>query len=309
MKFSNASKHRYDLPLHRSEGSHILIWVIGLMFFLASLCLWANFALSHLAQSWRHSLTGQITVEIKPELIPSADGGPAAPDRAALARHVQGALQQLDSVAGIVSARALSEAEIIALIQPWLGTAPSTELIPLPALIEVHLLPSHEINSSLLESRLKKTIPNLRIDDHSGWLQDLLGTIRLLTIAALSLTLVVLVTALAMVAASARSRMALFREEVDLLHLIGAHDSYIAGQMQRHVFFNTLKGAAWGVGCAVVFLLVLHLVWQESPFVLMPDISISPWGWALLILLPVIGSGLATVVARRTVMGLLSRVF
>jgi cell division transport system permease protein len=54
--------------------------------------------------------------------------------------------------------------------------------------------------------------------------------------------------------------MATNRSTVEVLHLIGAKDGYIAGEFQRHFLLLGLKGGALGGGAAIALFLLLGLL-------------------------------------------------
>ena len=73
------------------------------------------------------------------------------------------------------------------------------------------------------------------------------------------LTLVLTATVLS-VAFATRGAMATNRHIVEVLHLIGAKDGFIAGQFQSHFLLLGLQGGALGGGAALVVLLVAGVV-------------------------------------------------
>lgn len=292
-------KRRYDLPLHRSVGSHFMVWMVSFMIFLATLSLWADFAVSEITERWTTGLTGKITVEIRP---PGGKAGSVALDVQATE-----AVEILNGTPGIRAARLLDTEEVAALVQPWLGEDISADILPLPALIDVDVEDPAQVDIRALEKRLQSHIPNAAVDDHGAWLQDLLNLAGTIKLCALLLTIVVSLTTIVAVAGAARTRLALHHDEVELLHLMGASNGYIAGQFQRHAFISTLKGATIGLALALLALLVLSGLRSDIQSALLPDISLSIPQWLILAALPVLGSLIATLTARLTVQNTLSR--
>lgn len=296
---SKKNKRRYDLPLHRSVGSHFMVWMVGFMIFLATLSLWADFSVSEITSRWTTGLTGKLTVEIR---SPSGKTGTTALDVQA-----NDALEILNSTSGVSSARIMDTEEIAALVRPWLGEGLSPDILPLPVLIDVEIADPSQLDIKALEGRLQRRVPNATLDDHGAWLQDLLSLARAIKFCALMLTLVVSLTAVVAVAGAARTRLALHHDEVELLHLIGASNGYIAGQFQRHAFLSTLKGASIGLGLALLTLFILSRIQSDAESALLPDISLSFLQWLALIAMPFLGSLVATLTARLTVQNTLSR--
>jgi cell division transport system permease protein len=97
---------------------------------------------------------------------------------------------------------------------------------------------------------------------------------------------------------------------VDLLHAMGATDSYIAGQFQRHAFRLGLRGGTIGLVPVLLGLGVIRLAAEQGGSVvadLAPGLALPMLAWAVLALLPlgIALVGLAT--ARMTVLRTLAR--
>ena len=106
--------------LPREQGALSLDLVIGVMAFLATLALGAVLVAERAAQSWRAGLEGQLTVQILPQ--------GAAPAQT----EVDAALALLKATPGIIYANPLSDAENLALIEPFLGRDAVVAALPFP---------------------------------------------------------------------------------------------------------------------------------------------------------------------------------
>ena len=109
------TRYRYDLSLEEGVGSSMLMWVIALMVFLATLGLALGLSLNSLTKFWNQGLTGRVTIEIA---HPMDDSQPAHAEFQSRLREIEKRLQETDSVK---SARLLQQREIESLIEPWLG--------------------------------------------------------------------------------------------------------------------------------------------------------------------------------------------
>jgi cell division transport system permease protein len=92
---------------------------------------------------------------------------------------------------------------------------------------------------------------------------------------------------------------------IEILHLIGAHDGYIAGQFQRHAFTRGLLGGALG---AVAGGLVFEAGRRLLPELAAAGFELEPLQWVGLALLPLAAALLAMVTARYTVLTALAKV-
>jgi cell division transport system permease protein len=103
--------------------------------------------------------------------------------------------------------------------------------------------------------------------------------------------------------------LAIHRSVIELLHLLGAQDAYIARQFQVHALALGLRGGVIGGIAAVATVIILgpagHLLALPVPIA---AYGIFDWRlWVLLIVTGLIAGGVAMVTARITVLRQLSR--
>ena len=84
-----------------------------------------------------------------------------------------------------------------------------------------------------------------------------------------------------------RTGLAIHSDVVEVLHLIGAQDSYVARQFQQHTLRLASAGAAVGflLGAGVVWL--THVYGGRLSGGLLPELALGPLQWAMLVALPV----------------------
>jgi cell division transport system permease protein len=97
------------------------------------------------------------------------------------------------------------------------------------------------------------------------------------------------------------------REVIEVLHLIGARDSYVAGQFERHALVLGLRGAALGFGLAVATLFGLGGAAAAIEAPLLPAFAFEAWGWGALGALPLAMALVVMATARLTVLRALAR--
>lgn len=295
-------KRRYDLPLNKSPGTGFLVLLIGLMTFLAMLALASSFALSAMTARWSSGLENRVTIEIP---AASADGSVLPPDE--IKRLTGRAHSVLTGHPSVVSADIMTDEEIAELVKPWLGGELQLSKVPLPGLIAVELQDTAPQSVSILEAKLKAVAPSIRVDTHEEWLTDLLRFTGALQFAAIILTLVIGLTTVTAVAGAVRSRMAVHHAEVELLHLMGARDSYISRQFQRHSLILAFQGALCGVAVGALALCAIGWISGEMGVNLLPDFRLGGGQIAALGVLPVIIALIATATARQTVLKVLGQ--
>lgn len=294
---SAKGKHRYDLPLNQDNGAGFLMFLIALMTFLAIIALNGSFILERVTQHWSSGLENKITIEIPAEN--NSGQLRRADEMQSLTKKVTDILRGANDVRTF---DVLDQDDIRDLVSPWLGQDMSLDGLPLPGIISVEM---HQTSLSIIEelqTKLEKVNKNIHLDTHEDWLNDLLHITGALQSMATFITLIILLTTIVAVAASIRMRMALHREDVELLHLMGASDPYITKQFQRHALILGLKGSALGGGGAFILLSLLGVFLNGHESAMMPHVALSTAQVAILFCVPVAACMIATLAARFTVL-------
>ncbi len=293
---------RSDIPLTRDRNARLVPVLIGVMVFLAVLAAAGALALDNVLDRWRRDVTGTLTAQVQ------AAPGLGAEAREATDRRVTRALETLRGHPAVVSARALDDAELTALVEPWIGAGELLEDLPMPRLIDITLRPGADADApAALARALAAAVPGASLDAHRLWLSRLMDLGEALGL--LALTVVVVVggaTALAIVHAT-RAGLAAHRSVIEVLHLIGAQQDYIARQFARHALSQGLKGGLGGFMLALPALAGVGWLAGRVEGGLIPRVGLTPWDWGLLLLLPLGAAGLAMLTARLTVLRTLSR--
>jgi cell division transport system permease protein len=285
---------RLDLPLRQDASGRFLPWIIALMVYLAAMggvgLIWLGNTLSQ----WDASLAGVLTLQIP------ADASQPRID------VVLGALRQTK---GILSARLLPPDELAKLLQPWLGNSVATANLPLPHLIDVQVDPHVAVDYATLHHQLDSILPNSQLDNNRNWLSSLREFALRLEGVLTAGVVVVIALIVTIIIFTARIGLAIHRSVIELLHLLGAQDSYIAAQFQIHALSLGLRGGLIGDAAAVFTVVILdsagHL--RQIP-VPIATYGIFDWRvWLLLIVTALAAGGVAMVTARITVLRQLAR--
>ena len=290
-------RQRLDLPLAEDSTGRFLVWIMAVMIYLAIVALAGSMVLAGMAGRWESGLTGRLTVQIAP-----------LPDQAVppLAQRTEVTLALLRSTPGVVRAEPVGAAAAHKLLEPWLGNALLDDL-PLPALIDVEVGPAAGLDAPALAEKLSASVAGARLDNHAAWLADLRILAHTAQMVALAVIVLVGGAAVASVVFAVRTGLAIHSPVVELLHIMGATDAYVARQFQTHVAGLALRGGVVGLGLAALTLLALRLAAGDTPVGLMPDMALGPREWLALAAVPLVAAALAVITARWTVLRVLTR--
>jgi len=299
---------RTDLPLDRDAAARFLPWILGFMVYLAALAVGSALVVDRLSAHWQSGLTGNLTVE-----VPFTDDI-SVTERSEILDKV---IDLLSATPGVAGTTLLDDREIARLLEPWLGPEASELDIPLPAMIAVTLREDTGLDQEQLQRDLTAIQVGAKVDDHADWIADALSFLRGLKLLAALLTgLVLTATALTIVFVT-RTGLSIHRSVIEVVHLIGAPDAYIAGQFQAQSLRLGLLGGIVGTLLAAGTIIGADRLLQstgsfgggsESGMAdLALDLQLLPWQWGVLALLPVATAIIAMITARWTVLRSLAR--
>ena len=259
------------------------------MTFLACLAGAAAMSASALSERWRSGAEARFTIHVAARADDAAAAHDARADRVAAL---------LIQTPGVADARRVPREEVAALLGPWLGGDQPIQDLPLPHLIDVEALPDSGMDSGRLEATLAPVGAGVGVEDHGAWLADLVRLADGLRIAGLAVVALVAIAGAAIVAFATRAGFAMHRDVVEVLHIVGAQDAYIAKQFERRAGALALRGGAFGLAAAAILLgAVAWLAAQVDPG-LTPMIAPGPLSLALLSISPLVAAGVARATAR-----------
>jgi len=285
---------RTDLPLDRDASGRFLPWLVAVMVYLAALALICAIGANKVVARWDQGLAGRMTVQ-----VPAGESGSDA--------HAGAILTALTETPGVREAEILGAEEIARLLEPWLGTGAAYQDLPMPTLIAVRIDRTAPPDISQLRRRLTQIAPGTVLDDHQSWLGKLLDLARSVQLVAGLVVGLVGASAVTMVIFATRMGLSVHGRVIELLHLVGAQDSYVASQFQAHALRLALRGGVLGLLLAILTVLLVANLLGQGDAVALPDLSLLPIEWSLLPLLPLLVALIAMVTARLTVLRTLGR--
>lgn len=287
---------RPTVPLDEDSSARFLPWLVAFMVFLACLALASVFVVERAAQRWDSGLKGQLTVQI-----------PAPEQEVERPARIEKVTQVLQATPGVRGLSVLTPQEVARLVEPWLGEAALAAELPLPDLIAVTLDASQPPDLGALRAALEAAVPGTQADDHQRWLANLLNLARSIKLGALIVVGLVCFAAVVTVVFVTRTGLEIHRQVIELLHLMGAQDRYIAREFQGHALKLGLRGGLFGFLLAVAALFGLGWLAGQAQLSLLPRFELATLDWILLALLPVLAALIAMWTARVTVLRTLVR--
>jgi len=177
------------------------------------------------------------------------------------------------------------------------------EDLPVPRLVAVTLDPRRPAEAAALRGALRAAGVDAIVDDHSLWLKDIRRAAGAARALGAAVFLLVAGAAGAVVAFATRAGLAAQRSVVEVLHLTGAEDGFIAGLFQvRFARVAALAGVIGATGAALAIALLRLAGGAQG---LTPAL---PFAWADILAVlpcPAIAAAVAALAARLTARALI----
>jgi len=288
---------RRDTPLlpESSIAGRSLVIIIAIMTFLASITAGTVQLVAGASETWRSSVASEVTIQVRPRAGQDIDA------------EVGKAADLAQGTPGIGGVRVYSREESQRLLEPWLGQGLDFSEIPVPRIIVVKV--SGQPDLAALRAGLTSQVAGASLDDHRFWTRRLSAMARTMVLIGLVILVLVLTATGLAVAFATRGAMAGTHEIVDVLHLVGATDRFIAAQFQRHFLRLGLRGGGIGGAAALAAFVLAGLLsqqWVATPGgdqveALFGTFALGWGGYGAVIAIGAIVAAITTVVSRVTV--------
>ena len=285
-----------ELPLKGENTSLFLQIIISIAIFIFAITLSGVLSMNSMISNWNKSILGSITVQI----IPIPDSNKEKVQTQLLA-YEEKAVEFLKSVNGIIKVTPLNDEQLDNLLRPWLGDDVSISDLPAPRIIDVKLAKDANIDFDQLREDLSQASPQASLDNHKIWLNKLIAlTDGLNLIATTILTLVIAITSGAIFYTTQMS-MGLHKDIIEILHIIGAKDTYIAQQYAKRMGFLGLIGGIFGLIFAIPAIFFIGNLANSIKGGIISEATLGINDWLYILILPLFSMSISMMTAYYTV--------
>src|SRR5579872_465894 len=285
-----------------SISGRALVAVVAIMTFLASLTTGTVLLVSASAAEWQSEVSSEITIQVRPS--PGRD----------LDRDAQAAVEAMRAQSGILEVRPFSKEESAKLLEPWLGSGLSIDELPVPRVIVARVQPGTTLDLAGLRARVTQVAPTASVDDHRAWIERMRSMTGATVFAGIGILILVIIATIISVSFATRGAMASNRPIVEVLHFVGAGDSFIANRFLRHFLRLGLEGGLIGGGAAMLAFGFSESIanWFSGTPVgdqfaaLLGTFSLRPSGYLVLALQAVVIAAITAWASRRTLFATLN---
>ena len=241
---------RFETPLvpRNSISGRALVAVVAIMTFLASLTTGAAVLVSKAAGEWQSDIAREITIQVVP--VPGRDVDASVEKTVSVAR----------ASPGVIEVRPYSKEESARLLEPWLGNGLSLNELPVPRLIVIKIAANAAPDLAQLRRQLADQVPGAMLDDHRGWIDRMRAMAGTAVGAGIGVLILMFVATMLSVTFATRGAMATNKSVIEVLHLVGAKNGFIARHFQHHFLILGLQGGAIGGGAAIVLFALAGMI-------------------------------------------------
>lgn len=283
------------IPSRSLSGGSLLI-LIAIMTFLTALAIGAGLAVRASVQNWASDITGELTIQIKPQ--PGRD----------IEKDIEQASRIARAAEGISEVRTLDLKASAALLEPWMGAGVDIAELPIPRLIRLKRDAAGRLDEKALREALVKMIPSASLDDHQVWRGRLAAFGAYFELSALGVVILVALAMAISIFFAVRAAIYSTRHIVDVLHFVGASDAFISREFERHFRLQGLIGGLAGAASTFILTAVAKLAsnWTTNEDAMQAQMflgSLSPGYTEFVVIaaLAVLVSLLCGLVAKRAV--------
>lgn len=276
------------LPSDSSRDAS-LFFVVAALCFLAVLAALTAKATYGAATSWTNQVEGEITIQIE-----EAD-------------QLAGkqALALVRAIPGLEDAALISVEDMKAELRQTMNVpeVPDSIVSLLPVGIRANGGESAAALGLEIEKQLTEAGYTASVGVAAEWVGDAHRALGVLRVSALTAVALLGLTGLAVIAFATHAALLAQRSTVNVLHLSGATDRFVANLFERRFWLLGLRSGAIGALAALgTTAFMIFAVGSSHRVGLLPKLSLDVWDVLILLLTPIIAGFAARMAARQTVM-------
>lgn len=279
-----------ELPIDEGYSKTFLRVIVAVSVFLFAITLSGVLGINSMFENSKKQVVDNFTVQVLP--VPDYDES-----REELLKIV-GFLEKYPDVTQVT---VLSDEELQGLLEPWLGNNVDVEVLPIPKLLDVKIGNGKLFDYKELTVRLSEVSPRASINDHNLWLSRLLKFINSLKMLAVTVLILVAGVCVAAIVYAAKTGLNVHREIINILHIMGATDEYIAINYVKQISQMSIVAGIAGTVLSVPAIMIIGNMAQGIEAGIFNAVSFGVNEWFVIMLLPLISAALVAVTAYVTV--------
>lgn len=296
MKSDLVTGRRSEISTEDDDTSAFMYVLTSIYMYLFIVVLAIVMAINAMADSWKKDIMGSVTVQI----IPVEDENKHI-DTEKTQEQQNKVLQYVENLSAVASVKALDAQTVEKLMTPWLGNKVNISSLPIPVLLDVKLKPNSELNYDEVTRGLRQVSENASIDNHRLWLNRLLKFASSLKNIAMTVLFMVIGICAFSIYYSTRTSLGININTIEILHIIGAKDNYIARQYAKNFVKIGFFAGIIGLMAAIPSIILVAKYGVSTGSGLIKGAQLSTLAWSLIMTTPLFSALYAAAVSYLTV--------
>ncbi len=287
---------KQELPLKDNSTTLFLKVMISIAVFLFAVTLAGVLSINSMLNAWNNSILGSLTVQIMP--VNNINQEKARLETLEQQKKAVDFLKKLPEAEQVST---LNDAQLQNLLQPWLGDGIDISELPTPRLIDVKLKKGAEIDFAKLAAKLAEVSPLASLDNHKLWLDKLVKFADGLKMLAMSILVLVIAITSGAIFYTTQTNLGLHKNIIEILHIMGAKDTYVAQQYAKRDAMLGFVGGCIGLFFAVPTIFMIAGLAEQIEGGIISEARLNWFSWGLILSLPLVSSLAAMTTAYYTV--------
>ena len=238
-----------DIAFKSDTNKGFLPFITAFMVFLACITFATALTGKYLANDWDKKISKNITIQVLPDMKNKNTNKE-------IEERIKNITEILKQTPGIKSSYAMSMNETIKLLKPWLGEIGEDKLdIPLPRIISVEVSEIIPLNIRALTDEIKNYSNLITIENYESWMNDFTNTISAIQTLLGLIVILILATTGITIAHTTKSGLIVNKNVIEIMHMVGAHNSYISKQFSTQMMKLSISGGIIGyiISCLTIY--------------------------------------------------------
>ena len=266
-----------NIPFEQDQHLGLISAIIGLLVMIGVFAFGGLLALNQVAEKWKGGLAETVSIDLPPLLSLQQNEDSRAVRILTLALNEP----------GVSDASILHRDRMRELVKPWLGDAIEIDRLPLPVIIQLKIDRDNPPDFESFSRRLHQAVPGTKLNSFGEWRERLLRSVNTLMTVGIVILIAVALGIVSMILFLGFTSMMVYRQSIELLHLMGATDQYIAKQFNMLVAKISIIGASIGFGIACFLILIAGHVGLGQAYRLHEWVILPLTHWAFLSIIPI----------------------
>jgi len=285
-----------ELPIDEGYSKTFLRVIVAVSVFLFAITLAGVLGINTMFENSKKQVVSNFTVQVLP-----------LPDYEDSRKDLLNIVSFLEHYPDVTQVITLSDGELRALLEPWLGNNVDLEMLPIPKLLDVKIQNAKHFDYKELAVRLSEISPQASINDHNLWLTRLLKFINSLKTLAVTVLILVALATVAAIVYAVKTGLNVHREIIQILHIMGAADEYIAMNYVKQISLMSAVAGIIGTMLAVPAIWVIGDMAKGIEAGIFNSVTFGVESWLIILLLPLVTTILTAITSYVTVIKTLKR--